>query len=81
MKLIKSEEVLKLDYDKVIKFYKEYVNPGQVKQISKFGFGKQLAVSSKKMIWLELMKYRKAKKQRGLLYTLCLIHSHKLIFF
>ena len=46
MKLIKSEEVLKLDYDKVIKFYKEYVNPGQVKQISKFGFGKQLAVSS-----------------------------------
>ena len=42
MKLINSKEVFNLSYNEVIQLYSDYVNPGQVKQISKFGFGKNL---------------------------------------
>lgn len=42
MKLINSKEVFDLSYNEVIQLYSDYVNPGQVKQISKFGFGKNL---------------------------------------
>ena len=46
MKLIKTENINGLSFNQIIKLYNEYVNPGQVKQITKFGFGREIPVSA-----------------------------------
>lgn len=46
LNLISSDESLKLSIEETKKFYREYINPGQVDQIGKFSFGQDLPVQS-----------------------------------
>ena len=48
MKLYKSSDIKNLDIEEVWKLYRKFVNNSQVDLISKFGFGRDIAIKAEK---------------------------------